>query len=273
MRSATRRRRTIAIEAALTGHLVLSTLHTNDAPTAITRLVEMGVETFLVASAIDAWSPSGSRASSAIGARSPIVPELAELQAAGLPRLAVGRDQGAATSPAGCSACSNTGYRGRMGLYEVMTMTEEIERLTVDRASSDSIRRVAIEQGMIDPARRRLAEGDRAGITSIGRGREGGEVTMSVLQGQEDDVQVPVPELLGKLLEMSGSDLHLTAGAPPTVRVHGELERLDDYPMLTPRGAPGHDLRDPAAEDAGAVRAGAGARHVLLACPARRASA
>jgi twitching motility protein PilT len=62
---------------------------------------------------------------------------------------------------------------------------------------------------------------------------------VSVLQGQEDDIQVPVPELLGKLLEMSGSDLHLTAGIQPTIRVHGELERLHDYPMLTPRALQG----------------------------------
>src|SRR3954468_21657321 len=57
---------------------------------------------------------------------------------------------------------------------------------------------------------------------------------MSTVAPPEDDLQVPIPELLGKLLEMKGSDLHLTAGTPPTVRVHGELERLQDYPALTP---------------------------------------
>jgi twitching motility protein PilT len=62
---------------------------------------------------------------------------------------------------------------------------------------------------------------------------------MSTVAPPEDDLQVPVPELLGKLLEMNGSDLHLTAGTPPTVRVHGELERLEDYPPLTPRALQG----------------------------------
>src|SRR4249920_3482508 len=58
---------------------------------------------------------------------------------------------------------------------------------------------------------------------------------MSVVASPEDDVQVPVPELLGKLLDLEGSDLHLSAGVPPVVRIHGELERLEDYPALTPR--------------------------------------
>src|SRR3954452_10761476 len=62
---------------------------------------------------------------------------------------------------------------------------------------------------------------------------------MSTVAPPEDDLQVPIPELLGKLLEMNGSDLHLTAGTPPTVRVHGELERLPDYPLLTPRALQG----------------------------------
>src|SRR6476646_5825337 len=62
---------------------------------------------------------------------------------------------------------------------------------------------------------------------------------MSTVAPPEDDLQVPIPELLGKLLEMNGSDLHLTAGTPPTVRVHGELERLQDYPNLTPRALQG----------------------------------
>jgi twitching motility protein PilT len=64
-------------------------------------------------------------------------------------------------------------------------------------------------------------------------------VTVSVVAQQEEDIQVPVPELLGKLLEMDGSDLHLTSGTPPTIRVHGELERLEEYPALTPRALQG----------------------------------
>src|SRR5438093_11045780 len=62
---------------------------------------------------------------------------------------------------------------------------------------------------------------------------------MSTVAPPEDDVQVPVPELLGRLLDLNGSDLHLTAGTPPTVRIHGELERLDGYPLMSPRSLQG----------------------------------
>ena len=64
----------------------------------------------------------------------------------------------------------------------------------------------------------------------------------AVVQGEED-IQVPVPELLGKLLDRNGSDLHLTAGAPPTVRVHGDLERLEEYPPLSPRALFWEEIR------------------------------
>jgi type IV pilus assembly protein PilB len=139
---------TIAIEAALTGHLVLSSLHTNDAPSAISRLVEMDVETFLVASAIDAVVAQRLARKLCDRCKVAYAPEVAELQAAGYPDWMWGEIK-ELHKHAGCSACSNTGFRGRIGLYEVMKMTEEIERLTVERASSDSIRSVAIQQGMV----------------------------------------------------------------------------------------------------------------------------
>ena len=140
---------TIAIEAALTGHLVLSSLHTNDAPSAISRLVEMDVETFLVASAIDAVVAQ--RLARKLCERCKVAvpsPSRPSSQAAGYPEWMwdqvkeLHRHQG-------CPACSNTGFRGRIGLYEVMQMSEEIERLTVERSSADAIRSVAVQQGMI----------------------------------------------------------------------------------------------------------------------------
>jgi type IV pilus assembly protein PilB len=138
----------IAIESALTGHLVLSTLHTNDAPSAITRLTEMEVETFLVASAVDCVVAQRLARRLCEKCREAFEPEAQELVEAGYPEWRVPeiRELFHAT---GCGFCSNTGYRGRLGLYEVMPMSEEIERLTVERASSDEIRRVAIEQGML----------------------------------------------------------------------------------------------------------------------------
>ncbi|MGH2735632.1 MAG: GspE/PulE family protein [Actinomycetota bacterium] len=154
----------IATEAALTGHLVLSTLHTNDAPSAMTRLVEMGIEPYLVSSALDcvlaqrlarrlcdkckeAYQPTEQEM---IGARFPVhdghIPELFKA--------------------VGCGACGNTGYKGRMALHEVMPISEEIEVLCVERASSEVIKKVAVEQGMLT-LRDDGMEKVRAGQTSI----------------------------------------------------------------------------------------------------------
>ena len=138
----------IAIEAALTGHLVLSTLHTNDAPSAVTRLTEMGVETFLVASAVDCVIAQRLARRLCERCKEAYEPDPVKLTEAGFPEWRTGEIK-QLYRPAGCSACANTGYRGRFGLYEVMPMSEEIERLTVERASSDQIRSVAIQQGML----------------------------------------------------------------------------------------------------------------------------
>jgi type IV pilus assembly protein PilB len=156
---------TIAIEAALTGHLVLTSLHTNDAPSAITRLTEMDVETFLVASAIDAVVAQRLARVLCERCKEPYAPEELELQQAGYPEW-LWPEITQIHRPVGCAACSNTGYRGRMGLYEVMPMTEEIERLTVERASAESIKTVAVQQGMIT-LRDDGLEKVRMGITSI----------------------------------------------------------------------------------------------------------
>jgi type IV pilus assembly protein PilB len=137
----------IAVESALTGHLVLSSLHTNDAPSAVTRLTEMGVETFLVASALDCVVAQRLARRLCDRCREAYAPEPQELLEAGYQEWQVPEIR-ELFRPIGCGACSNTGYRGRMGLYEVMPVTEELERLTVERAASEEIRRVAIEQGM-----------------------------------------------------------------------------------------------------------------------------
>jgi type IV pilus assembly protein PilB len=156
---------TIAIEAALTGHLVLSSLHTNDAPSAISRLVEMEVETFLVASAIDAVVAQRLARKLCERCKESYKPDQAELGEAGYPEW-LWPEITELWRAVGCSACSNTGFRGRAGLYEVMPMSEEIERLTVDRASADEIRRVAVQQGMVT-LRDDGLEKARLGLTSI----------------------------------------------------------------------------------------------------------
>jgi type IV pilus assembly protein PilB len=137
----------IAVESALTGHLVLSSLHTNDAPSAITRLIEMQVETFLVGSAIDCVVAQRLARQLCQKCKQAYAPEESELIEAGYAESRI-PDLGVFFRPSGCQSCSNTGYRGRIGLYEVMPMTEEIERLTVERASSETVKRVALEQGM-----------------------------------------------------------------------------------------------------------------------------
>jgi type IV pilus assembly protein PilB len=155
----------IAVEAALTGHLVLSSLHTNDAASAITRLVEMDVETFLVASAIDAVVAQRLARKLCERCKAAYRPEPAELEEGGYPEW-LWPEVGELFKAAGCPACANTGFRGRIGLYEVMQMTEEIERLTVERSSSDVMKAVAIEQGMMT-LREDGLEKVRMGITSL----------------------------------------------------------------------------------------------------------
>ncbi len=138
----------IAVEASLTGHLVLSTLHTNDAPSAITRLTEMDIEPFLVGSALDSVMAQRLTRRLCLHCKKPV--EHSSEYLASL-RFAFDPEQMPPTiyRPVGCPSCSNTGYRGRIAVHEIMTVTEEIERLAVSRASSAEIGRVAREQGMI----------------------------------------------------------------------------------------------------------------------------
>jgi type IV pilus assembly protein PilB len=139
----------IAVEAALTGHLVLSTLHTNDAPSAVTRLVEMGIEPFLVGSALDVVVAQRLCRSLCERCKTSYQAEPHDLLRVGYP-WTEGEPLPVLYRPAGCSACSHTGYRGRLALHEVMSVTEDISRLTVERASTDDIARVAREQGMTE---------------------------------------------------------------------------------------------------------------------------
>jgi type IV pilus assembly protein PilB len=135
----------IAIEAALTGHLVLSTLHTNDAPSAITRLIEMGIEPFLVGSAVDCVVAQRLARRLCNKCKEEYDPTEAEVARFGWPE---DKPRPSLFKAAGCSACSQTGYRGRIALHEIMPCNEDIERLAVARASSAEIARKAAELGM-----------------------------------------------------------------------------------------------------------------------------
>src|SRR5205823_6606748 len=155
----------IAVESALTGHLVLSTLHTNDAPSAITRLTEMEVEPYLVASAIDCVVAQRLLRKLCDRCREGYAPTEAQLVEAGFPEYQW-EEIDVLHRPVGCQNCSKTGYRGRIGLYEVMQVTEEIERMAVERSSSETMRQLAIEQGM-QTLRQDGLEKARLGMTSI----------------------------------------------------------------------------------------------------------
>jgi type IV pilus assembly protein PilB len=155
----------IAIEAALTGHLVLSTLHTNDASSAVTRLIEMDIEPFLVGSAIDCIVAQRLARRLCEKCKTPHYAELEELRALGFPKHMLDTRTPLFRS-AGCGACSNTGYRGRIALHEVLQVSEQIERLAVSRASSAEIARVAEDEGMVTLRHDGWAK-VRSGLTSI----------------------------------------------------------------------------------------------------------
>lgn len=138
----------IAIEAALTGHLVLSTLHTNDAPSAVTRLTEMGIEPFLVGSALDCVVAQRLARRLCSKCKVPYQPTPQEMEAARFPWVD-GEPVPELFRPGGCTACSKTGYKGRLALHEVMRVTEDIERQAVAHSSSAEIAATAVRQGMI----------------------------------------------------------------------------------------------------------------------------
>jgi type IV pilus assembly protein PilB len=152
----------IAVEAALTGHLVLSTLHTNDAPTAITRLVEMGIEPFLVASSIECVVAQRLARTLCMACRGATKISKATLAAHGF-HVSAGIS---AFEAAGCRRCGGSGYKGRTGLYETMPISDEIRSLVLQRASAAAVAELAVEQGM-----RRLRDDGldkvKQGVTTI----------------------------------------------------------------------------------------------------------
>ena len=139
----------ISIEAALTGHFVLSTLHTNDAPSTITRLGEMGVEPFLTGAAVSAVLAQRLARKLCTHCCEAYTPSEAELLEARMsPEVARQTDGAVFYRKQGCPRCNHTGYRGRVGLYQLLTMTEEIASLAVQHASRDEIARAAMSAGM-----------------------------------------------------------------------------------------------------------------------------
>jgi type IV pilus assembly protein PilB len=136
----------IAIEAALTGHLVLATLHTNDAPGAITRLMDMGIESFLIASAV-----VGVLAQRLLRLICPKCKEVYSPPRDAVKRLGMNVDDSAEVTFSrgrGCDQCKNTGYKGRIGIFELMPITDKIRDLILAKSSSYAVREAAVEAGM-----------------------------------------------------------------------------------------------------------------------------
>jgi len=136
----------IAVQAALTGHLVLSTVHTNDAPGTINRLIDMGIEPFLISSAVILILAQRLIRKICMDCREPVKVHPQLLIDLGIPPDEVRSFQ--VYKGKGCSICNNTGYKGRLGLYEVMPMKEEIKELVLSRASNSEIKKEAIRLGM-----------------------------------------------------------------------------------------------------------------------------
>jgi general secretion pathway protein E len=157
----------IAIQASLTGHLVFSTVHTNDAAGAVTRLVDMGVEPFLVASSLIGVLAQRLVRVLCKDCRMPYLPTPEELKEIGLTQEKVREGSGGMLyKPAGCDQCNHTGYRGRTGIYEMMLLDDDLRQLVLKNVDSGTIKRQAVSRGMrtlMDDGAQKVVRG----ITSV----------------------------------------------------------------------------------------------------------
>jgi type II secretory ATPase GspE/PulE/Tfp pilus assembly ATPase PilB-like protein len=134
----------ITIQTAMTGHLVFSTLHTNDSAGGVTRLVDMGIDPFLIASSVEMFI-----AQRLVRRVCPECKEESKIDASQMPGIPKGMDiRRPVFRGKGCQACNNTGYKGRTGIYELLAVTEPVRRMALQKDSSDLIEARAIELGM-----------------------------------------------------------------------------------------------------------------------------
>jgi type IV pilus assembly protein PilB len=154
----------IAVKAALTGHLVLSTLHTNDAPSTISRLMNMGIEPFLVSTSVNLICAQRLVRRICVGCKEPV-----EIQPQALIEAGYTPEEASKTTVQrgkGCATCNNTGYKGRVGLYEVMEINDDVRELILVGASALELKRKALETGMITLRRSGLLK-VAAGLTTM----------------------------------------------------------------------------------------------------------
>jgi type IV pilus assembly protein PilB len=137
------------VEAALTGHLVLATLHTNDAPAAVTRLTEMGVEPYLTSSAVDCVIAQRLARRLCERCKQPVAIEREILEALNFPFELASDEEWSFHRPVGCDRCGGTGYRGRIGIYEMMIVSDAIKKMILRRSSGGEIALTAEQEGMV----------------------------------------------------------------------------------------------------------------------------
>ncbi len=157
----------IAVRSALTGHLVLSTLHTNDAPGGVARLLDMGVEDYLINSTINGILGQRLVRRLCPHCREPYQPHPDEVERMALDRFYAAGEQPGFYQPGGCPECSNTGFFGRLSLTEVLIMTEGVRHLVMQHANAAEIRRAAIKEGMITMYQDGLRKASQ-GLTTLG---------------------------------------------------------------------------------------------------------
>lgn len=167
----------IAIQASLTGHLVFSTLHTNDAASAVTRLIDMGVEPFLIASSVLAMMAQRLVRLICPACREPFTPDPETLTELGLTQAEVMQHGGQFFHGRGCEACRHTGYRGRTGIYEMMVIDDPIRNLIMQRENANMIKTIAVQRSM-----RTLLQ---AGARKVLAGRTTAEEVLRVTQESE----------------------------------------------------------------------------------------
>jgi len=154
----------IAVRAALTGHLVLSSIHTNDAPSALTRLSDMGVEPYVTASALIGAIAQRLVRKLCPACKQPVEIPTVRLRAAGFAPAEMKKL--VTYGPVGCAACRETGFKGRQAVFEMMEMDDELTRLTLRHAPADELRELAVERGMVT-LRRDALDKVVDGVTSL----------------------------------------------------------------------------------------------------------
>jgi len=167
----------IAIQSSLTGHLVFSTLHTNDAASAVTRLMDMGVEPFLISSSVLAMMAQRLVRLICTSCREPFEPDAETLAELGLTQAEVRQHGGQLFHGRGCEACRHTGYRGRTGIYEMLLIDDPVRNLVMQRENANTIKTTAVQRGM-----RTLLQ---AGARKVLAGRTTAEEVLRVTQESE----------------------------------------------------------------------------------------